>query len=42
MDIDKDGSLSREEISKGLKKMTEQENVFMSEDDIENFMNLAD
>lgn len=42
MDIDKDGSLSRDEISKGLKRMMEQEDVFMSEDDLENFMSLAD
>ena len=42
MDVDKDGSLSRYEISIGLKKMMEQENVYMSDEDLENFMNLAD
>ena len=34
--------MSRDEISKGLKKMMEQENVYMSDEDLENFMNLAD
>lgn len=42
MDVDKDGQLSREEISIGLQKMMEKEMVYMSQDDLENFMNLAD
>ena len=42
MDVDKDGTLSRDEISIGLKKMMEEENVYMSDEDLENFMNLAD
>lgn len=42
MDADRDGALSREEISRGLRRMKEEEGVYMSEEDLDNFMNLAD
>lgn len=42
MDVNKDGSLSKEEISKGLKKMREDEGLYTSEEELDAFMEKAD
>ena len=42
MDVDKDGSLSADEIKTGLAAMVEKEHILMTQEDIDDFVKLAD